>query len=322
MAVVQKTKQIKPCPVCQSEKDKSSLCKVSFTFASEYDLSECPDCHVIYFNPTPTIEEATEFYSICGYDYNRWKFECKADSYIKKLNRIKRVGKFLDIGCATAYMINKIAMDSDWEVYGVELSKRPAEFARDVLKLKNVTHGDLFSAKYPDNFFDCINISDVLEHVPDPVAMLDECHRILKSDGIILLGVPNGYNDSRGLIRYYREFGRAGCHDSGHIFFFQKPTFDFLFRKTGFDVLRCETVAIKNGLRNIGLLPRKRNWADFYRPRQQKEVATDSEIQLVTHKKYPDFYYRYRYLKHTWFAIPGYHNFGLDLNFVLTPSKQ
>lgn len=311
-----------PCPICQSEKDKTSLCKVSFTYKSEFDLSECPDCHVIYCNPVPTIQQLIEFYSICGYEYNRWKLECKAETYVRKLNKKQLKGKLLDIGCATGYMINKIRQDSDWEVYGVELSKRPAEFARDVLKLNNITHGDLFSAGYPANFFDCINISDVLEHVPNPVAFLDECHRILKSDGIILLGVPNGFNDSRGLIRYYNKFRQAGCHDSGHIFYFQKPTFDYLFEKTGFEVIRTETVAIKNGLRNLGLLPRKRNWAEFYRPRQQQEVAADSEIELITRKKYPDFYYRFRYLKHTLFAVPGFHNFGLDINFVLSPVRK
>lgn len=137
-----------------------------------------------------------------------------------------------------------------------------------------------------------------------------------------MLGVPNGYNDSRGLIHYYNKFKVPGCHDSGHIFFFQKPTFDYIFAKTGFKIDKTETVSIKNGLRNLGLIPRKRKWADFYRPRQQKEVAVDSEIQLITRKKYPDFYYRFRYLKHTWFAIPGFHNFGLDINFVLKPVKK
>lgn len=312
---------MKSCPICQSENAKTFLCKVSFTYQSEFDLSECPDCHVIYFNPTPSIQQFIDFYSTEGYDYNRWKLECKAETYIDKLNKIKHDGKLLDIGCATGYMINKIDQDSDWEVYGVELSKRPAEFAKNVLKLKNITHGDLFSANYPDNFFDCINISDVIEHVPNPVALLDECHRILQPNGIVILGVPNGYNDSRGLIYYYNKFKQAGCHSSGHVFFFQKPTFEYLFAKTGFDVVKTETVGIKNGLRNIGLLPRKRNWADFYHPRQRKEVATDSEIHLITKKKYPDFYYRFRYRKHNWFSISGFHNFGLDINFVLKPVK-
>ena len=66
---------MKPCPICQSEKEKTSLCKVSFTYQTEFDLSECPDCHVIYCNPIPTTQQFIDFYSIGGYESNRWKLE-------------------------------------------------------------------------------------------------------------------------------------------------------------------------------------------------------------------------------------------------------
>ena len=313
---------MKPCPICHGNSDTTSLCKVSFTYNTEFNLSECPDCQVIYCDPTPTTQQFIDFYSTGGYEFNRWKQESKAETYIKKLNQKQASGKFLDIGCATGYMINKINQDSDWEVYGVELSKNPAEFARNVLGLKNVTHGDLFSANYPDNFFDAINISDVLEHVPNPLEFLTECHRVLKPDGYILLGVPNGYNDSRGLIKYYNKYQQAGCHASGHVYFFQIKTFHYLFEKIGFDIVSSESIGIKNGLRNLGYLPQKHNWQAFYQPRTEKEVAVESEIPLIEKKKYPDFYYRYRYLKHSWFTLPGLHNVGLAFNFVLTPSNK
>lgn len=306
------------CPICQSEKTKHNLCKVSFTYNTEYDLSECPECHVIYFNPLPSIDQLVTFYSIAGYEYNRWKQERKAKGYIKQLNKKQKSGKFLDIGCATGYMINKINQDSGWDVYGVELSKHPAEFARNVLKLKNIVHGDLFDAAFENEYFDWINISDVLEHVPNPVQVLTECHRILKPNGCIKLGVPSGYNDSRGLIRYYNRFNRGGSHASGHIFFFQQPTFQFLFDKIGFKVQHAETLGFKNGLRNIGLLPQRKSWQAFYRPREKEEVAIESEIKLVTEKKYPELYYDYHYLKHGWFTLPGLHDFGLNFNFLLT----
>jgi ubiquinone/menaquinone biosynthesis C-methylase UbiE len=308
------------CPICHSSKNKTTLCKVSFTHNTEYDLSECPECRVIYCNPTPTTEQFIDFYSIGGYEFDRWKQEAKAKSYIRKLQKKQTSGKFLDVGCATGYLINGIARHSTWEVYGVELSENPARFARDVLGLKNITHGDLFSAAYPDSFFDCINISDVLEHVPDPVAFLTECRRVLKPDGIVMLGVPNGYNDSRGLIRYYNTYKEAGCHASGHIFFFQEETFKFLFDAVGFTISEAETLGIKNGLRNIGRLPAKRHWMNFYRPHKEKEIAVESEIKLITRKKYPDIYYQYRYLKHGWFSLKGIHNFGLDINFTLIAS--
>jgi len=309
-----------PCPICNSEKDKTKLCQVSFTYQSEFNLSECSNCQVIYCDPTPTTEQFIRFYSTEGYDFNRWKQESKARAYIKRLNKKQTSGRFLDIGCATGYMINKIAQDSDWQVYGVELSEHPVTFAREVLGLQNVIHGDLFSVNYNDDFFDYINISDVLEHVPNPREFLQECRRILKPDGYIQLEVPNGHNDSRGLINYNKQFNEAGCHASGHVFFFQKATLLYLFDQIGFDVVRARTMGIKNGLRNAGWLPKKKSWYKFFIPRKKPEVAVESEIQLISKKEHSDFYYWYRYLKHVWFTLPGLHNFGLNFNIVLKPS--
>lgn len=310
------------CPICKDIKDKATLCKVSFTYKSIFNLSECHNCHLIYFNPTPSTKQFIDFYSTGSYEFDRWKQEVKAEDYIKKLNHKQETGKFLDIGCATGYMINKISLDSDWKVYGVELSKNPAHFARDILKLKNITHGDLFSASYDSDFFDYINIGDVLEHVKNPREFLEECRRILKPDGIINLQVPNGYSDSRGLIRYYKDFQQAGGHASGHVFFFQKETLYYLFNILGLDIISSKTTSIKNGLRNIGLLPKKSNWYEFYRPRDKEEEAVTSSIKLITNRKYPKFYYKYRYLKHQWFTLPGLHNCGLNFNILLTPSNK
>lgn len=307
------------CPICNSDKPKTILCKTSFTYMSQFDLCECHDCDLIYFNPTPSQEQFINFYSVHDYSFDRWKQEAKGRNYAKRLNQHNTYGKILDVGCATGYLIEAISRFTKWEVYGVELSEKPANFARDVLKLKNIIHGDLFDANYPDNFFNFINIGDVLEHVPDPVSFLHECHRILKPDGVIILAVPNGYNDSRGLINHYHKYGEPGCHHSGHIFFFQKKTFSYMFNKTNFNISKVNTWGIKNGLRNLGLIPSKGVTCS---PRTTAEKPIDSDIYLQTKKKYSDFYYQYRYNKRHWLSINGIHNFGLNLSFELRPKPR
>ena len=310
------------CPICNSNNARINLCKVSFTYQSEFDLSECPDCGVIYFNPIPTKEQFVNFYSSLGYDFNRWREEIKGNNYIKRLEKIKKQGRFLDLGCASAYFINKIDKDSDWEVYGVELSQKPVEFARNVLGLKNITHGDLFDANYADNFFDCIHISDVLEHVPNPLQILTECKRILKDDGYIFLNVPNGYSDSRGMIRYYKDFNEKSGHSSGHVFFFPPQTLKYMFERTGLEIDKCTSFGIKRGLRNMGLLPMKSNWSIKYQPRREKEIPYGKDIKLVTERRHTNFYYWLRYYKRNLFQIPGLHKFGLNFNFILRCKRE
>jgi SAM-dependent methyltransferase len=49
----------------------------------------------------------------------------------------------------------------------------------------------LESIGYPDNSFDAITMSHVIEHVHDPVALLKECYRILKPAGYLVVTTPN-----------------------------------------------------------------------------------------------------------------------------------
>jgi len=44
---------------------------------------------------------------------------------------------------------------------------------------------------FPDNYFDEIHAYQVLEHVPALGPLMDELHRLLKPDGLLMLGVPH-----------------------------------------------------------------------------------------------------------------------------------
>lgn len=49
---------------------------------------------------------------------------------------------------------------------------------------------DMQDMPYPDNSFDIVLHSDTLEHVPDPLAGLRECHRVLVPGGYCVFTVP------------------------------------------------------------------------------------------------------------------------------------
>jgi SAM-dependent methyltransferase len=49
---------------------------------------------------------------------------------------------------------------------------------------------DMQRLAFPDRAFDLVIHSDTLEHVPDPVLGLRECHRVLKPGGCLLLTIP------------------------------------------------------------------------------------------------------------------------------------
>jgi ubiquinone/menaquinone biosynthesis C-methylase UbiE len=71
---------------------------------------------------------------------------------------------------------------------------------------------DITAIPVPDAQFDAVMCTEVFEHVPDPVAALNELNRVLKKDGYLLITVPFAslthfapYHFSSGLSRFWFE---------------------------------------------------------------------------------------------------------------------
>jgi len=276
-------------------------------------------CGVMYFDPKPTVAELSQFYSGSYYDFDKSREEGKGMAFARHLMRWKPTGKFLDVGCATGFFINGIRTHSDWDVYGTDFGESAVRFARDNLGL-NVIHGDLHDAAFPEAFFDYVHVNNVLEHVLTPVALLKECRRIIKPDGVFFLSVPNGFNDSLDLIDFWKEEKKPARSKNGHIFFFPSKTLLMLFDKIGFAIETKKTYSLKRGFRSMGYLPRKSDWKKDYFPHESPEKAMNTEI-IIPHqkKKHSDFYYKYRFAQGNLQMIPGLYKFGLDFLFILKP---
>jgi 2-polyprenyl-3-methyl-5-hydroxy-6-metoxy-1,4-benzoquinol methylase len=309
------------CPICSGNENKAFLCKVNLIFDSEYDLIECKECKCIYFSPMPSDHDLEIFYSGAYFNFSRWHDEAKGSIYAKKLSKIKDKGNFLDVGCALGFFINGIKRNSNWNVFGVEYGKSAVEYASKNLGL-NVKQGELYDINFPNKYFDYIHINNVLEHVRDPGRLLGECKRIIKDDGYLFLSVPNGYNDSRPLIEFYKLKKVPTKSISGHIYFFPKETLLKLFKDFDFEIISKKTGSIKRGMRNIGLLNKKKNWEQSYYPDAVPKDINEDKVVVSETKKYSDFYYKYRYIQSKYHDLPGLYNFGLDYIFLLKLSDE
>ncbi len=308
------------CPICTSDATKVFLCKVNLVFNREHDLISCPTCKCIYFSPMPNDEDLNSFYSGSYFNFNRWHDEFKGKMFAKKLSKIKSIGKFLDVGCALGFFINGIKGNSQWDVFGIEFGLDAVEYAKKNLNL-NVKHGELEKANYPDKYFDYIHINNVLEHVRNPKSLIKECRRIIKDDGYLFLSVPNGYNDYRPLLDFYNLKGLSSKSINGHVYFFHKETLLKLFNDFSFELVTCKTSGIKRGMRNLGLLTRKKNWENkYYQDSYNKEQKT-TELLIPEMGKKSNLYYRCRYLQNKLYEFPGLLNVGLDFIFLLKLQK-
>ena len=97
-------------------------------------------------------------------------------------------GRLLEIGCGSGAML-KTMSDLGWKVEGVEVDPEGVVVAR--AKGLTVHWGDVYTRAYPDNSFDAVTLSHVIEHVHDPARLICECTRILKPGGKLVVVTPN-----------------------------------------------------------------------------------------------------------------------------------
>lgn len=72
-------------------------------------------------------------------------------------------------------------------------------------------YADIQQMPYPDNFFDIVMSSDVLEHVRSHVDAINEVYRVIKDDGFFILQVPYVHSWNESSIRVY-PFGETDVY--------------------------------------------------------------------------------------------------------------
>lgn len=120
----------------------------------------------------------------------------------------------------------------------------------------------------PTNEFNVVIAIDIMEHVVDVFGFIENCHRILKNEGILLIRVPNiAYIRHRiGLLFGHLPitaswFGTKGdlsnWHnrwgwDGGHLHYFTLPILYKLLSEAGFYVEKCQDPGTRfSNIRNI-----------------------------------------------------------------------
>jgi 2-polyprenyl-3-methyl-5-hydroxy-6-metoxy-1,4-benzoquinol methylase len=98
--------------------------------------------------------------------------------------------KVLDIGCGYGYFL-ELAKERGWNVSGIEIVESAIQAVRRKFRDQNVFYRSFGKASFSKNCFDAITLWDVLLFINDPYTVLRECHRILKTGGVIGIRVRN-----------------------------------------------------------------------------------------------------------------------------------
>jgi dolichol-phosphate mannosyltransferase len=144
-------------------------------------------------------------------------------------------GKILDVGCGSS----RILQDLPGSV-GVDVLLRKLRFVRPVHP--EVAQASVFALPFPDASFDTVICSEVIEHVPDEPAVLGELTRVLRPNGVLVLGTPDYGRIFWHIIEWVYGHVAPGGYADEHITHFDRDGLRARLVALGYEVLDCDYV--------------------------------------------------------------------------------
>lgn len=172
------------CPACQAIDYFKRGTKAGF------DILVCRRCKTLFIAKLPDAESSKNYQNY----YTETNLTVpdfinqRLDEIIKGFSRFRDNGRLLDVGFGAGTLL-KAARRAGWKPFGVDVSPNACDQASS-LGLE-VFCGTLEAANYPDNVFDVVTASEVLEHVPEPKRDLREIARVLRPGGLLWMTTPH-----------------------------------------------------------------------------------------------------------------------------------
>ncbi len=151
-------------------------------------------------------------------------------------------GYLLEIGCGGGRFLARMKK-RNWVVEGLDIDP---EVAKKVSKKYGIlVHtGDVLNQKLPDETYDVITMNQTIEHLYNPSLVLNECYRILKPGGRIVMTTPNvGCTAAKLFGEYWR-----GWEPPRHLFLFTPKSIRKIVSASGFEITSVETYSCESAI--------------------------------------------------------------------------
>ena len=246
----------------------SDLVDRLFQAEGEWNLYKCQDCQSAFLNPRPSEESIHRAYQLyythnCKVDnisniYNRM-MKASSNAYLnakmgtkllpqiaalawlqllcpgkvemleakfRLLPHLNLGNRLLDVGCGSGDFL-ALAASAGWETVGVDPDPLAVAEARTHGHV--VYEGDIASVS-GEKPFNAITLSHVIEHVHDPILLLETCYGLLGEGGHFWIQTPNIGSDG------HRRYGRnwRGLEPPRHLTIFSRTSLIALLQKAGF----------------------------------------------------------------------------------------
>ncbi len=169
--------------------------------------------------------------------------------------------RLVEIGCMHGDFVDR-SQRAGYQSLGLDLSQTAVAHAERV-RPGRVRYGTL-DAEQPSESLDVVAAFNVIEHMEDPGAFLDDVHRVLRPGGVLVAETPAQESlyhyafMARGFAMPATPQLEVGMHPGTHIFKFGKKAWRNVLHRRGFEL---QTVHSKSTpLRELLAKNRTRPW--------------------------------------------------------------
>jgi predicted SAM-dependent methyltransferase len=226
------------CPSCGFERRERSIDCRDYTFSKAiFNIESCVECGLLFTNPRPTESSIGVYYNSPEYVSHtdtqkgllfRLYRKVKLHTLRKKRKYVESITKervILDYGAGSGDFCLELSTNG-WRVMAFE----PDAEARELIRKKtpSVEMADQLSL-IPDKSVSIITLWHVLEHVHQLNETLEQFKRILRTDGKLIIAVPNHrsfdakhYGENWAAYDVPRHLYHFDCDSMGRLMFDHK----------------------------------------------------------------------------------------------------
>jgi 2-polyprenyl-3-methyl-5-hydroxy-6-metoxy-1,4-benzoquinol methylase len=215
-----------------------------------FRIVRCAGCRLVYTLPRLTPGALREMYQVdywqsdAAKDFGYTDYVADEALYVKTFRMRGELvarhrpppGRLLDVGCAAGFALTALR-ERGYDVHGVELSAAMAALAGrrlgDPARVHCGTLEEVLQRGLLGGRFDVVTMFDVVEHVEDPVALLDSARKLLAPGGILVFETQNVASP------FARLMGLSWQHYKfqEHLWHFDPTTMRRLVAKAGFELV-------------------------------------------------------------------------------------
>lgn len=225
------------CPFCQKE-SKPYFCAESYRGLSYNKIYSpvklwmyCDSCeHIFAYNTTASLSDLKfDGVNFVGMPF-KFTFLPTIGENLKKIKQYSPGNMLLDVGVGGGELL-ATAKELLFNVEGLEIAKNQADHVAELLGI------DVYSCDFlkyqSEKRYDVITLGDVIEHIENPIDVVQKAYDLLSDQGVFWISTPNFHS----AFSQFSKFKDPMWVEAGHMQYFSYDSIKTLLENHNFQIV-------------------------------------------------------------------------------------